>query len=590
MKDKKGDRVSSTKRYMKFVKPYRWQIVFTVLIGLVKFAIPLFIPILIKIVIDDIIINEALTNDEKISQLFYWLGGTAIVFFVVRPPIEYYRQYYAQLVSNKILYDIRSELYSHLQKLSMRYYSNTRAGEVISRVINDVEQTKNFVMIALMNLWLDLATILIAIGIMLTMDVPLTLVTLLAFPFYAFSVKYFFGRLRDLTGKRSQALASVQSYLHERVQGMSVIKSFALEKHEQAIFDETNGEFLNKAVDHTKWNAKAFAVVNTITDVAPLLVIAYAGYQVILGNITVGTMVAFIAYIERLYNPLRRLVNSSTTLTQAYASMDRVFELMDEKYEITDRENAKDLPAIQGELRFDRVSFRYEPENELVLNNINFTVNPGETAAFVGMSGGGKSTIISMIPRFYDATKGSIKIDGKDIQDVRIESLREQIGIVLQDSILFSDSVKSNILMGNPNASDDEVIEAAKAANAHEFILALPQGYDTKVGERGVKLSGGQKQRVAIARVFLKNPPILVLDEATSALDLESESLIQDSLERLAHNKTTIVVAHRLSTITHANQIFVIDHGELKEQGTHEQLMAAKGIYFNLFQVQQLDS
>lgn len=590
MKDKKGDRVSSTKRYMKFVKPYKWQIVFTVLIGLVKFAIPLFIPILIKIVIDDIIINEALTNDEKISQLFYWLGGTALVFFVVRPPIEYYRQYYAQLVSNKILYDIRKELYGHLQKLSMRYYSNTRAGEVISRVINDVEQTKNFVMIALMNLWLDLATILIAIGIMLTMDVPLTLVTLLAFPFYAFSVKYFFGRLRDLTGKRSQALASVQSYLHERVQGMSVIKSFALEKHEQAIFDETNGEFLNKAVDHTKWNAKAFAVVNTITDVAPLLVIAYAGYQVILGNLTVGTMVAFIAYIERLYNPLRRLVNSSTTLTQAYASMDRVFELMDENYEITDRENAKDLPAIQGELRFDRVSFRYEAENELVLNNINFTVNPGETAAFVGMSGGGKSTIISMIPRFYDATNGSIKIDGNDIQDVRIESLREQIGIVLQDSILFSDSVKSNILMGNPNASDDEVIEAAKAANAHEFILALPQGYDTKVGERGVKLSGGQKQRVAIARVFLKNPPILVLDEATSALDLESESLIQDSLERLAHNRTTIVVAHRLSTITHANQIFVIDHGELKEQGTHEQLMEAKGIYFNLFQVQQLDS
>ncbi len=590
MKDKKGDRVSSTKRYMKFVKPYKWQIVFTVLIGLVKFAIPLFIPILIKIVIDDIIINEALTNDEKIKQLFYWLGGTALVFFVVRPPIEYYRQYYAQLVSNKILYDIRKELYGHLQKLSMRYYSNTRAGEVISRVINDVEQTKNFVMIALMNLWLDLATILIAIGIMLTMDVPLTLVTLLAFPFYAFSVKYFFGRLRDLTGKRSQALASVQSYLHERVQGMSVIKSFALEKHEQAIFDDTNGEFLNKAVDHTKWNAKAFAVVNTITDVAPLLVIAYAGYQVILGNLTVGTMVAFIAYIERLYNPLRRLVNSSTTLTQAYASMDRVFELMDEKYEITDRENAKDLPAIQGELRFDRVSFRYEAENELVLNNINFTVNPGETAAFVGMSGGGKSTIISMIPRFYDATSGSIKIDGKDIQDVRIESLREQIGIVLQDSILFSDSVKSNILMGNPNASDDEVIEAAKAANAHEFILSLPQGYDTKVGERGVKLSGGQKQRVAIARVFLKNPPILVLDEATSALDLESESLIQDSLERLAHNRTTIVVAHRLSTITHANQIFVIDHGELKEQGTHEQLMEAKGIYFNLFQVQQLDS
>ncbi len=581
--------MSSTKRYMKFVKPYTWQIVFTVVIGIVKFAIPLFIPLLIKIVIDDIISVDTLTDAEKTTQLFYWLGGTALIFFIVRPPIEYYRQYYAQLVSNKILYDIRQELYGHLQRLSLRFYSNTRVGEVISRVINDVEQTKNFVMIGLMNLWLDLATIIIAVAIMLTMDVPLTLVTLLAFPFYAVSVKFFFGRLRDLTRERSQALAGVQSYLHERVQGMSIIKSFTLEKHEQQIFDKANGEFLEKAVDHTKWNAKAFAVVNTITDVAPLLVIAYAGYQVINGNLTVGTMVAFIAYIERLYNPLRRLVNSSTTLTQAYASMDRVFELMDEKYDVEDAPNAKAISAVKGKLQFDGVSFRYEEENNLVLNNMNFTVEPGQTAAFVGMSGGGKSTIISMIPRFYDATSGSVKIDDIDIKDVKINSLRENIGIVLQDNILFSDSVKENILMGRPDATDDEVIEAAKAANAHDFIVSLPEGYDTKVGERGVKLSGGQKQRVAIARVFLKNPPILVLDEATSALDLESESLIQDSLERLAHNRTTIIVAHRLSTITHADQIFVIDHGELKEQGTHNELMESKGIYYNLFQVQQLD-
>ncbi|MFC6038612.1 ABC transporter ATP-binding protein [Paenisporosarcina macmurdoensis] len=581
--------MSSTKRYMKFVKPYTWQIVFTVVIGIVKFAIPLFIPLLIKIVIDDIISVDTLTDAEKTTQLFYWLGGTALIFFIVRPPIEYYRQYYAQLVSNKILYDIRQELYGHLQRLSLRFYSNTRVGEVISRVINDVEQTKNFVMIGLMNLWLDLATIIIAVAIMLTMDIPLTLVTLLAFPFYAVSVKFFFGRLRDLTRERSQALAGVQSYLHERVQGMSIIKSFTLEKHEQQIFDKANGEFLEKAVDHTKWNAKAFAVVNTITDVAPLLVIAYAGYQVINGNLTVGTMVAFIAYIERLYNPLRRLVNSSTTLTQAYASMDRVFELMDEKYDVEDGPNAKALSSVKGKLQFDGVSFRYEEENNLVLNNMNFTVEPGQTAAFVGMSGGGKSTIISLIPRFYDATSGSVKIDDLDIRDVKINSLRENIGIVLQDNILFSDSVKENILMGRPDATDDEVIEAAKAANAHDFIISLPEGYDTKVGERGVKLSGGQKQRVAIARVFLKNPPILVLDEATSALDLESESLIQDSLERLAHNRTTIIVAHRLSTITHADQIFVIDHGELKEQGTHSELMESKGIYYNLFQVQQLD-
>lgn len=574
---------------MEFVKPYNWQIFLTIIIGVIKFAIPLFIPILIKIVVDDIIGGDMAT-DEKIQQLVYWLGGTALVFLIVRPPIEYYRQYLAQLVSNKILYDIRQKLYIHLQKLSLKYYSNTRAGEVISRVINDVEQTKNFVMIGLMNVWLDLATILIAIGIMLTMNVKLTLVTLIAFPFYAFSVKYFFGKLRDLTRKRSQALAGVQSYLHERVQGMSIIKTFTLEKHEQKLFNETNGEFLDKAVDQTIWNAKAFAVVNTITDIAPLLVIAYAGYEAIHGRLSVGTMAAFIAYIERLYSPLRRLVNSSTTLTQSFASMDRVFELMDEKYDIIDKPGAKNLGNTFGEVTFSNVSFQYEKGGQTILNNINLQVNSGETVAFVGMSGGGKSTIISLIPRFYDVSDGSVKIDGKDVRDVTIESLRQQIGIVLQDNILFSDSVKSNILMGKPGASDEEVIEAAKAANAHDFIMELPEGYETKVGERGVKLSGGQKQRVAIARVFLKNPTILVLDEATSALDLESESLIQDSLERLAQNRTTIIVAHRLSTITHADKICVIENGELAEEGSHSELMKSKGVYYNLFQIQQLDT
>jgi len=574
---------------MQFVKPYNWQIAVTILIGIVKFAIPLFIPLLIKIVIDDIIGGD-MAEEEKLRLLFYWLGGTALVFFIVRPPIEYYRQYLAQYVSNKILFDIREKLFDHLQKLSLKYYANTRAGEVISRVINDVEQTKNFVVIGLMNVWLDLATILIAIAIMLTLNVKLTLVTLIAFPFYAFSVKFFFGRLRDLTRQRSQALAGVQSYLHERVQGMSVIKTFTLESHEQKNFDEANGEFLDKAIDQTRWNAKAFAVVNTITDVAPLLVIAYAGYEAITGNLSVGTMAAFVAYIERLYGPLRRLVNSSTTLTQSIASMDRMFELMDEAYEVEDRPGAKKLERSRGELTFQNVYFQYEEEGTPVLRGIDFTIAAGQTTAFVGMSGGGKSTIISLLPRFYDVTGGAIRLDGQDIRDVTIESLRKQIGLVLQDTLLFSDSIKMNIAMGNPKASDEEIIEAAKAANAHEFIMGLPNGYDTTVGERGVKLSGGQKQRIAIARVFLKDPRILVLDEATSALDLESESLIQDSLERLARERTTLVVAHRLSTITHADQILVVEHGQITEKGTHQQLMAKKGAYYNLFQIQQLEN
>lgn len=578
---------SATKRYLKFVKPYWWQILLTVIIGVIKFAIPLFIPLLIKIVIDNIIGSDVLTDAEKTKQLFYYLGGTIILFFIIRPPVEYYRQFIAQNVSNRILYDIRQAIFHHLQKLSLRYYSNTKTGEVISRVINDVEQTKNFIMIGLMNVWLDLATIIIAVAIMLAMDVKLTLVTLLAFPFYAFSVKFFFGRLRNLTRARSQSLANVQSYLHERVGGMAVIKSFALEKEEQAKFDQVNGEFLDAALAHSKWNAKAFAVVNTITDVAPLLVIGYAGYQVINGDLSIGTMVAFIAYIERLYSPLRRLVNSSTTLTQSFASMDRIIELMDEPYDITNVKQPVHLSRSNGELAFENVGFSYDGESQ-ILSQVNFKVSPGETVAFVGMSGGGKSTIISLIPRFYDVTSGQISLDGQPIQNYEIESLRKQIGIVMQDNLLFSDSVKSNILMGNPQATEEEIVRAAKAANAHDFIMQLENGYDTLVGERGVKLSGGQKQRIAIARVFLKNPPIIILDEATSALDLESEALIQDSLNQLSENRTTLIVAHRLSTITNADRIFVVDRGKIIESGTHQELMTKKSVYYDLFMIQDL--
>ncbi|RLL40338.1 ABC transporter ATP-binding protein [Oceanobacillus piezotolerans] len=582
--------MSSVKQYMEFVKPYKWRIFWTIIVGIIKFGIPLLMPLILKYVIDNIIASETMSSSDKLNELFWIMGIAFVVFLVLRPPIEYIRQYLAQWVGNKVLYDIREKLFDHLQKLSLKYYSQTKTGEIISRVIHDVEQTKNFVITGLMNVWLDIITILIAIIIMFFLDVKMTIVSIILFPLFGFAVKYFYSRLRKLTRERSQALAEVQGHLHERVQGIPVTRSFALEDYEQGEFNKRNHNFINKAMKHVDWNAKTFAVTNTITDLAPLLVVAFGGYQVIIGAMSLGTLVAFVGFMNQVYSPLRRLINSSTTLVQAIASIDRVMEFMNEKYDIVDKDGAKELGRVEGEVDIERVSFRYDNKENLVLNDITLHVKKGETIAFVGMSGGGKSTIISLIPRFYDVTNGTIKVDGHDVRDVKARSLRDNIGMVLQDNILFSESIAMNIRMGNPDATDEEVVEAAKAANAHDFIEKLPNGYDTLVGERGVKLSGGQKQRIAIARVFLKNPPILIFDEATSALDLESEHLIQETMEKLASDRTTFIVAHRLATITHADRIVVIEDGEIVEIGSHDELMKKQGSYYDLYQVQNLDN
>ncbi|WP_129691495.1 ABC transporter ATP-binding protein [Gottfriedia acidiceleris] len=580
--------MGSIKRYLRFVKPYRFHIFLTIAVGIVKFGIPLILPFLLKYVVDNII-NSSLPIATKSSHLIYIMLIAFGIFVIVRPPIEYFRQYYAQYIGSRILFDIRDHLFKHLQKLSLRYYANAKTGEVISRVINDVESTKDFVITGLMNVWLDLITILITVTIMLTMDVKLTLVSLIVLPFYTLAVKYFFGRLRFLTRQRSQALAVLQGFLTERIQGMQVTRSFALEDYESGLFKEKNGEFLDRALKHTGWNASTFTIINTLTDIGPLLIIGFSAYQVIHGHLTLGEMVAFVGYIDRLYDPLRRLANSSTALTQSFASMDRVFELMDEKYDIVNRDNPIYAKKLDGQIHFNHVSFQYNAVDDEVIQDVTFQIEPGQKIALVGSSGGGKSSLVSLIPRFYDVTKGSIKIDGVDIRDFDLKSMREKIGIVLQDNFLFSDTVKSNIHYGNPSASEEEIIAAAKAANAHDFIMSLPDGYDTLVGERGVKLSGGQKQRVAIARVFLRNPSILIFDEATSALDLENERYIQDAIHELAKNRTTIFIAHRLSTITHVDKIVYIDHGQVVEIGSHEELMAKKEAYYHLFEIQNLE-
>ncbi|WP_410769154.1 ABC transporter ATP-binding protein [Fontibacillus sp. BL9] len=579
------------KAYFKFVKPYTKWIIVTLIIGILKFGIPSLLPLVQKYVVDDILLNNGVDIGEKINRLLTVLGGTFFLFVIVRGPVEYARQYFAQFITAKILFDLRNKLYTHLQRLSLRYYQNTKVGEVISRFINDAEQTKNIVEVGMMNVWLDSFTLVFVLGFMFYLNPLLTLVAIAIFPLYALAVKVLYKRLKKLTKDRSAALAGIQAYLHERIQGISVIRSFALERHEARQFEGINGKYLSRAMAHSRWNAWTFAIINTLTDIAPLLVIGYGGYEVIQGRLTLGTFVAFFGYLDRLYAPLKRLINSSTILTQASASWERVLELLDEPYDMTDAKDAAVMPDGTHGVAFRNVWFKYQEEGNWVLKNISLQVNPGQTVAFVGMSGGGKSSLVGLIPRFYDIQKGALTVGGRDIREWTMESLRSRIGMVLQDNFLFSGSVRDNIKLGNPDADEDAVIAAAKAANAHEFIAALPQGYDTEVGERGVKLSGGQKQRVAIARVFLKDPPILILDEATSALDLESEHLIQQSLQHLSESRTTLIVAHRLSTITHADLIIVMKNGSIAERGTHEELMTKEnGVYAQLYSIQNLNA
>ena len=541
------------KRYLKFVKPYRYRIIATIIVGIIKFGIPMLIPLLIKYAIDGVINNHSLTNQEKFSHLGVAIGIALFIFLIVRPPIEFIRQYLAQWTSNKILYDIRKQLYNHLQALSVRFYANNQVGQVISRVINDVEQTKDFILTGLMNIWLDCITIIIALSIMFFLDVKLTFAAIFIFPFYILTVYFFFGRLRKLTRVRSQALAEVQGFLHERVQGMSVIKSFAIEDNEAKNFDNHNKNFLQRAFQHTRWNAYSFAAINTVTDLGPIIVIGVGSYLAITGSITVGTLAAFVGYLEQLFGPLRRLVSSFTTLTQSFASMDRVFQLMDEDYDIKNGIGAQPIKISKGQIDLKHVSFKYNENEKEVLHDINLTINKGETVAFVGMSGGGKSTLINLIPRFYDVTQGEILIDHHNVKDFLTGSLRNQIGLVQQDNILFSDTVK------------EKMIE-----------------------EGGSNVSGGQKQRLSIARIFLNNPPVLILDEATSALDLESEAIIQEALDVLSKDRTTLIVAHRLSTITHADRIVVMENGRIVETGTHQQLINKRGAYEHLYSIQNL--
>lgn len=565
-------------RLLNYVRPYLPRLILAVLCTCLAAGCNLYLPWIIKDVVDKVLV-------QKDVRMLYLIAASIVVVFIIRGLFFYGQSYLMSWVGQRVVIDIRGAIFRKLQRLSMSFYDKNKTGTIMSYVTNDVAALQ----VAMVDKAVELVTeglVLVgSIAAMLWLDWKLTLFTFCTFPVVLWFMDFFGKKIRRNGGRIQECTAELTSVLQEVVSSARVVKSFVREDYEIKRFDAQNMTNFYANMKNIKLNALLTPTVELVAAIGVTVVMWYGGMSVINGAITAGSLVAFLVYAVNIANPIKRLTKVVASIQQALAAGERVFGILDLEENIKELPSAKLLPPVQGYVEFKHVDFAYN-KDEQVIEDLSFKVNRGQIVAIVGPSGAGKSTIASLLPRFYDVTNGSIVIDGEDIRNVTLNSLREQVGIVPQETLLFNGSVYDNILYGRLDATKEEVEAAAKAANAHDFIMGLPEGYDTMLGDRGVNISGGQRQRISIARAILKNPQILILDEATSALDTESERIVQEALDRLMVGRTSFVIAHRLSTIKNADRILVMEKGRLVEDGSHEKLMAQEGLYAHLYRIQ----
>lgn len=565
-------------RILSYIKPYMHRLLFAMVCTIMAASGNLYIPWIIKDMIDEVLA-------DKNGTMLNWIAASIIAIFIVRGLFWYGQNYLMSYVGQSVIIDIRAAVFKKLQRLSVSFYDKNKTGTIMSYVTNDVNALQSAMVENTIEMITEGFILIGSVVAMIYLDWRLTLFTVCTFPVVLWFMEFFGKKIRKTGGRIQECTADITSVLQESVASARVIKSFVREDYEVDRFDVENKANFRANMKNAQLMATLTPVVELVAAIGVTMIIWYGGNNVINGTITAGSLVAFLTYAVNISNPIKRLTRVIGNIQKALAAAQRVFMIIDMPEEIAESRDAKQLPEVSGKVEFQNVSFAYNDKGN-VITDLSFSVKPGEVIAIVGPSGAGKSTIANLLPRFYDVNKGDIKIDGHSVREVTLDSLREQVGIVPQETMLFNGSVYNNILYGRLDATKEEIEAAAKAANAHDFIMQLTDGYETKLGDRGVNLSGGQRQRIAIARAILKNPRILILDEATSALDTESERVVQEALDRLMVGRTSFVIAHRLSTVKNADKILVLEKGNLVESGTHDELLALDGLYAHLYKIQ----